>query len=139
MNKFDNFLNSLSDKNWTWWPILSAKPEKHQKMQDWVILGLALPAGTLAGFTPIPVHMAMTGGELSPMYFPVGAVVGIGLLFFGYKLSFARSWNLRADRIRATANRGLISIERFQIEGGRGPRNTPEPFPSKRGPSGKAV
>jgi hypothetical protein len=139
MNKFDNLLNRISDKDWTWWPVLFARPEKHEKMSNLHVLRATPFSGTMIGLSPVATHMLITGQGIPPTCVIASILTGSVIFFLGFKFSFARSWTRRAAMLNEISGRGLITIRKFKAGGEGDPRNTPMPFPAEPESSGKNV
>lgn len=144
MNKFDRFLNSLSDSGPLWSPFPFVRIEKHERIDDLRILIHTPVFGTMMGLGPILTYMLMTASAVPPEY-TIGTLgMSMAGFFIGYKLTFARSWNLRAELLRKSAEAGLLNITAFRTSGagspaGSGPRGTPIPFKPSSRPPGKSV
>ena len=144
MNKFDRFLNSVSDSGPLWSPFPFVRMEKHEHIDNLRILAHTPVFGTMMGLGPILTYMLMTSSAVSPEY-TIGTL-GLAMVgfFIGYRLTFARSWNRRAELLRKSSEAGLLNISAFRTTGadspaGSGPRTTPIPFKPTSRPPGKSV
>ncbi len=100
MKDFENFMNNLSDKDWSWWPFLSLRPAKNQLMDNAFLVKLTAVFGTIIGLMTfvivsfIEITVATLNGSVVIMTFCWF------LFFFLYKYTFARYWNIRASRLQ---------------------------------------
>jgi hypothetical protein len=136
MSQFDDTLNKINDMDWAWWPLLSTRPARNEKMNNRKVLINALYYGSLIGLLPLPVCVLATGTEVPAGCIGYSALTGVGLFFIGYKLSFARSWNHRAAKLKEIASRAPAAVEDFP-SGGDAIGDTPMPFRRARGSSDK--
>jgi hypothetical protein len=92
-------MNQLTDMDWGWWPFLSLRPPKNQKIDNLLLLKMALFYGSLMGLVVWLVCIVRSTriGLNHAIYFLLGSWV---IFFVGYKLSFAIMWNRRANRLR---------------------------------------
>ena len=100
-------MNWLTDKDWTWEPVLSLRPPKHQDIDNRIIVRLAPIFGCIPALI---VFLSEAFEHMSP--FTVTHVLFLILLgcaivllgfvgfFVIYKFSFAYFWNRRAKRLR---------------------------------------
>ena len=139
MNKFDRFLNSVSDSNPILAPIPFARLKKNERLEDLRILLHTPGFATLVTFFSVLSYLLMTDTFMPAPWLMTTFAISIPGVFFGFRQTFARSWNRRADRLNKTARAGLLNITAFHAadRGGPGPRNTPIPF--KRGPSNETA
>lgn len=95
----ETLANTLNDSNAEWWPFAFVRPQQHERIGTLRCLALAalqglpatllgLIAGALAGERPDARHLWL---------FPLCVCT---LLFVSFRLTFARFWNQRADRLR---------------------------------------
>jgi hypothetical protein len=105
MDHFEESVNAVSDKDWSWWPFLWLRPEKQERLTLVRVASIAMlygaPASALMALG-IKLQYAATRPELVAMglFFPVmflclGSVV------------VAPMWNRRSDRLRARLAAGL--------------------------------
>lgn len=139
MNKFDRFLNAVSDSSPLFAPIPFVRLKKHERIDDLRILMHTPLFGALITFFPLLTYLRMTGAIMPAPWILTTFGVSPVLFFFGFRLTFVRSWNRRADLLNKTARTGLLNITAFRSTdiGGPGPRNTPIPF--KRGRSNETA
>ena len=91
-----DFMNWLTDMDWGWWPLLSARPSKERPI-DIVVLAKITPFfGTLAGLLIAVIANHFT--SLRRVLVDVG--LAWVLFFIGYRLTFAIAWNSRARLLR---------------------------------------
>lgn len=105
MDRLEESVNEVSDKDWSWWPFLWLRPEKHQHLSFARIVLVSMlygvPASALMALG-IKLQYAATRSEL----------VGTGLcfpllfLFFG-SVVVAPMWNRRSERLRARLAAGF--------------------------------
>jgi hypothetical protein len=106
MRRIEDFMNRLTDKDWTWEPFLELRPPKDRDIDNRIILKLA------RWFDCIPtafVFLSGAFGHLSPFtirHLLFIVLLGCGLILFGYvgffviyKFTFAYFWNRRARRL----------------------------------------
>ena len=105
MNQLEEAVNELTDKDWSWWPFLWLRPEKHAPLSLARVASLSLLYGV-----PASVLMALVA-NLHPEHAPsmaesVFAIAVFPLLFlFIGSVLVAPMWNRRAERMRGNASR----------------------------------
>ena len=99
MRQFEDFLNALTDMDWGWWPLLSARPAKSKNIDNLVLLKLTALFGTCLGLLWAAFYR-LTAPNATLAAVAVRFVLGWFIYFLGYKLTFAYSWNRRATRLR---------------------------------------
>lgn len=94
-DKLEDFANWLNDMDHEWWPFLFMRPARHERMTEPRVLGLSALYGILAGVM-LDVVLALLHKHVNPVGAPL-----LGTLFFfvTFRLTFARAWNRRADRL----------------------------------------
>ena len=139
MTKFDRFLNSVSDSNRIFAPIPFVRLKKNERLNDLRILLHTPGFAMLVTFFPVLTYLLMTDTFMPAPWLLTTFGVSLLGVFFGFRQTFVRSWNRRADHLNKTARAGLLNITAFHTAGGGGPgpRNTPIPF--KRGPSNETA
>jgi hypothetical protein len=90
------FMNWLTDMDWGWWPLLSARPSKDSPIDRTVLLKITPFFGSAAGLVigVIEHHLA------SPLRVAADLLIGWLAFFIGYRLTFALAWNSRARTLR---------------------------------------
>ena len=92
-------MNSLTDKDWGWWPFLFLRPRKEADIDNVLLLKMACCFGPLV--TAFVLFVRFTLREPITTASAGVCVVGCSIAFFiGYKLTFAIFWNRRARRLR---------------------------------------
>jgi hypothetical protein len=100
MNEIDNWMNWLSDQDWSWWPLKSMRPLKNSEIDDLRLLKMSCAIAPLMAVLILIPSWGMTnlvGLKL------IVSVLGLtfGSFFLVYKLTFAYAWNRRARRLRS--------------------------------------
>jgi hypothetical protein len=109
MQKLENFMNWLSDKDRAWWPLVSMRPPKNTNIDDFLLLKITCffgPATAVLMFIP---SIGMLEAVTLKLIVIVMALACSGF-FVGYKLTFAYFWNRRARRLRADAMRTTSKV-----------------------------
>jgi hypothetical protein len=95
----EEVVNDVSDRDWSWWPFLWLRPEKHAHLSLVRVMSLSVlygvPSSVLVGWG-ITLHRAASVQEL----LFAGAAFPLLFLFTGSVL-VAPMWNRRAERLRA--------------------------------------
>ncbi len=102
MQKLEEFMNSLTDRDWGWWPVVSLRPPKTKEIQNFRLLKMT------AVFGPVTALLIFLIQRRTPQIVSVRAIVlhlvlGCALFFVLYKFTFAYFWNRRARRLRTGA------------------------------------
>jgi glucose uptake protein GlcU len=103
MDRLIEFANNFSDTDRNWWPILRLRPGKDEKMTNSLVGMLALFYG-LTGSVSLYLLLKALGrieGFSALLILSIVFVVGGFIL---YRVSFAYSWNRRADTLQADAS-----------------------------------
>lgn len=96
MRKLIDFMNRLTDMDWGWWPMLSARPPKNQDIDSAVVLKVTPVFGTPAAL--IALLLSRTALSLSRF---VAILCASWVFFFvAYSATFAVAWNKRARELR---------------------------------------
>jgi hypothetical protein len=100
---FENAVNEVSDKDWSWWPFLWLRPEKHASMTlarlFFASFLFGLPCGGLSSLAFAFVRPdAHDVAPFLALAFPM-------LLFFVASALVGPMWNRRAERLRAQPQR----------------------------------
>jgi len=95
----EDFFNKLADADWTWWPLLSLRPPRDQKINNLRLLKLTAFLGTFAGLA-----VFLLGGLSHKIPFTIlNALLWLALAWvfiFAYcKFLLALFWNRRAARL----------------------------------------
>ena len=99
MKALVNFMNWLTDMDWGWWPLLSARPPKDRPIDSAVLLKITPCFGTAAGLV-----IAVIEHHLTSLVRVAGDLVFGWLGFFIlYRFTFALAWNSRAKQLRQSA------------------------------------
>ena len=94
----ENFMNKLTDMEWSWWPFIKLRPSKDQKMTTLHVAKMALYFGSLYGvFTYFIFHAQRYGFNIIQLI--IYTILFIIMFFVFYRLTFAYFWNVRATRI----------------------------------------
>jgi hypothetical protein len=104
VDEIERVLNWVSDQDREWWPFLFVRPGRAQRMTSTRVALLAVLYGTFAGMLA-NAAIALTTSErpaLSVVTLPSLASIGFFALF---RATFAVSWNRRAKRLSAAAER----------------------------------
>jgi hypothetical protein len=96
MKALIDFMNWLTDMDWGWWPLLSARPSKEKPIDSIVLAKITPFFGTLTGLLIAVIANHFT--SLRRVLVDVG--LAWVLFFIGYRLTFAIAWNSRARLLR---------------------------------------
>jgi len=104
LDQLEDVVNDISDRDWSWWPFLWLRPEKHAHLSLGRTLALAVlygvPCSVLMGFGVSLLRIP----SVSELLFTAAA---FPLLFlFSGSVVVAPMWNRRADRLRSRRARG---------------------------------
>ena len=88
-------MNWLTDMDWGWWPILSARPPKDRPINTAVLLKITPIFGTAAGLALAAIEQHLN----SPIRVAADVLVGWLGFFVLYRCTFALAWNSRAKRL----------------------------------------
>lgn len=99
MQSIENFLNSLNDQDWGWWPLGFLRPQKHRKLGTWTVLQLTALFGPLSGSVAFLGDRAFAAGEVTVLNMAVHVALASIVFFVLYKVTFAHCWNRRARRL----------------------------------------
>jgi hypothetical protein len=99
LDRLEDVVNEVSDRDWSWWPFLWLRPEKHADLSLARIVSLSVlygvPSSVLMAFgiflcrTPSVQEIVLTSACFPLLFLFIGSVV------------VAPMWNRRADRLRA--------------------------------------
>ncbi len=100
MQFLEDLFNSIADIDWTWWPLLSLRPAKDQKIHNLPVLKLTAFFGTFTGGCLFGIGLILNKIYFSPWNL-LYLVAVFSALFFAYgKFVLAYFWNRRADRLK---------------------------------------
>jgi hypothetical protein len=97
IDNIESFMNQLSDMDWGWWPFLFLRPDKTEDMTTLLVAKMSLYYGL-----PIGVVLALLFWEWWSIPFM------IIFFFVFYRITFAATWNRRAQRLRNHANMEVV-------------------------------
>jgi hypothetical protein len=99
LDRLEDVVNDVSDRDWSWWPFLWLRPEKNAHLSLTRILSLSVlygvPSSVLMGFG----ITLLRAPSMSELFFT--AVAFPALFLFTGSVVVAPMWNRRADRLRA--------------------------------------
>lgn len=98
LDNIEELVNEISDRDWSWWPFLWLRPEKHAPLSLARVLSLSVLYGV-----PASVLMAIAACMLRPPSLPELVVTAFAfpmLFLFTGSVIVAPMWNRRADRLR---------------------------------------
>ena len=92
-------INEISDKDWSWWPFLWLRPEKHARMSLLRVTALSLLYGVpFSGMMMLALRHIE--GVVAQQQFVAAVVFPIMFLLLGSTV-IGPMWNRRAERERA--------------------------------------
>ena len=98
LDAFEEAVNEVSDKDWTWWPFLWLRPQQHEPLGLARVVAFSflygLPCSGLACLA-----LAFVRPETRAMVPFVGLGFPLAFLFLG-SVIIAPMWNRRAERLR---------------------------------------
>ncbi len=100
IDQIENFMNTLTDMDWGWWPVLSLRPTKDKDIDNVIVLKMTLIYGSIAGALSALLISLLSGGitlGVLSFAFPLAWL----LFFIGYKVTVVYFWNRRARRLRS--------------------------------------
>lgn len=104
VDELERLANHVNDTDHEWWPFLFLRPDRDERMSSARVALLAALYGVFIGVL-VNVGLRLTqGGQVgcSPLVFPAATSLGFFAIF---RLTFAASWNRRAERL-ARGGRG---------------------------------
>lgn len=104
MQQLEDFVNSLTDQNWGWWPVLSLRPPKDSDIDNLTLLKMTCFLGPATGLVML-LFRVRNLEALTLQRIALHVVLGCAIFFVLYKFTFAFFWNRRARRLRAEATR----------------------------------
>jgi hypothetical protein len=97
MRPLEELMNSLTDMDWGWWPVVFLRPPKHKDMDMVVLLKMTCFFGPMTALVVLLGRfMRMGRATLSATDLLLCCV----FFFVLYKFTFAIAWNRRAKRLR---------------------------------------
>jgi hypothetical protein len=99
LDALEDTVNEITDRDWSWWPFLWLRPEKHVRLSLTRIVSLSVlygvPCSVLMGFAfSLLRASSLTERLFSAVTFPL-------LFLFAGSVLVAPMWNRRAERLRA--------------------------------------
>jgi len=95
---FERAINEISDKDWSWWPFLWLRPQKHEPIALRRLIAMALLYGVpCAGLLCLSVSM------VQPHMQRAATMIGLcAQMFFLFMTSaiIGPMWNRRAERLQ---------------------------------------
>jgi hypothetical protein len=122
MKALIDFMNWLTDMDWGWWPLLSARPLRQNPIGVTVLAKITPFFGTVLGLLLFVIGQRPP----SPVWIPVDLVLGWVGFFICYRLTFAVAWNSRARLLGRSGKPGAA------------PNGGPAVTPGKSGAGGRA-
>jgi hypothetical protein len=110
MQKLEDFVNSFTDQNWGWWPVVSLRPPKDRDIDNLTLLKMTCFFGPATGAVMLLFRVRSLEG-LALQRIALHLVLGCVAFFILYKFSFAFFWNRRARRLRAKATQPSPPLE----------------------------
>lgn len=95
----ETLANNLNDSDAEWWPFAFLRPQQHEHLGLFRCLALAILQGAPAALLGL-LGGLLAGERIEPMYLWLFPLCVCSLLFASFRLTFARCWNRRADRLR---------------------------------------
>jgi fatty acid desaturase len=102
-DELEEILNTVNDRDGQWWPFVFLRPEPDARMTSGRVAALALLLGFFFGMLA-NVAVALTATPSARphvLVFPLFTAFGFFALF---RMTFAYSWNRRAERLRARSD-----------------------------------
>jgi len=98
MQRIEDLMNWLTDRDWSWWPVVSLRPDKATEIDTWRLLKMS------GAFAAIPGLVFVWFSVKPDPTLPAGPVafyllLGYVLFFVLYRVTFAHCWNRRARRL----------------------------------------
>lgn len=99
----EKLMNSLTDKDWGWWPFLFLRPAKGERMTTVRVAKMASYYGGLQGASSYLVF-ADAAQDFDVAEGVIYVLGFIALFFAFYKTTFAYFWNRRVERLQRELN-----------------------------------
>ena len=100
MRQIEDFMNSLTDMDWGWWPVLFLRPPKDRDIDNIVLLKMTWLYGPVTGLLVFLVRLKRIQ-SVTAAGITFHVLLGCLLFFLLYKCTFAVFWNRRARRLRS--------------------------------------
>jgi len=100
MRPLEDFMNSLTDMDWGWWPVLFLRPPKDKDIDNIVLLKMTSFFGPVTGLLVFLVRLKRMA-SVTAAGIALHVLLGCVLFFLMYKVTFAVFWNRRARRLRS--------------------------------------
>ncbi|RRJ85316.1 hypothetical protein [Aestuariirhabdus litorea] len=94
----ERFLNSISDQDWSWWPLLGLRPSAQTPIDRLTLCKLSLLFGPLTALL-ILLLLIYRSIPLDAVRLLIILAVGVGSYSLLFALSFRWAWNRRARRL----------------------------------------
>ncbi len=96
-------INEVSDKDWSWWPFLWLRPEKHAQLSLVRVAAISVLYGApCGGLTSIALALLAPEARAHAAVFAVAFPM---MLFFVASVFVSPMWNRRAERLRVRVDR----------------------------------
>ena len=100
MQEIESLMNSLTDMDWGWWPVVHLRPAKDENIDNSTLLKITPVFGTFAA-----IVVVFTGNIPMTFISMLICLTSCWVVFFlAYKFTFAIAWNSRAARLREANN-----------------------------------
>ncbi len=96
---FEKAINEVSDKDWSWWPFLWLRPQRHAELSLTRLAAISVLYGLPCGGL-VSVPLAIVRPEMRALVPFAMAALPLLFLFLG-SMVIAPMWNRRAERIRS--------------------------------------
>jgi len=98
-DELEETINEISDRDWSWWPFLWLRPEKHAELTLARVVVLSLLYGAPCGvLTAIASSLLRARSLPETLFMPLAFPL---LFLFAGSAIVAPMWNRRAERLRA--------------------------------------
>jgi hypothetical protein len=101
MRQIEDFMNSLTDMDWGWWPVVSMRPPKDRDIDVRVLAKISPIFGSTMGLLAFLLLVIQRTVTFNITGLFVYVVLGVVAFFILYKFTFAYFWNCRARRLRS--------------------------------------
>ena len=101
LDKVEQFMNNLTDKDFGWQPFVFLKPEPYEFMDTKFLAKISLYYGPLTGIVWC-LYLKIRGLPLDLGIILLCVLLGIVTFFLMFRFSMAIFWNRRAARIAQT-------------------------------------
>ncbi|WP_426417126.1 hypothetical protein [Aestuariirhabdus sp. LZHN29] len=98
LDKLERGLNSISDQNWSWWPLVFLRPQQEVPIDNRLLVKLTAVFGSLAGVL-IVMLLVYYRVPLDAKRVIIALLVGLSVYVVIYRVSFFWAWNRRARRL----------------------------------------